>query len=230
MQKLIAELKRLYLPPDAPAAPGRVSLTTANGQTRALVIPFKKMSGGGQTQHWDLLCTVANALQTQLALPAPAVSISGADGYALWLSLATPIPTAQAQQFLGLLAKAYFPDLALAADAAMAPVELPPCQHPTSGLWSAFIHPDLGASFAEDAGLDMAPPFAGQAALLDGLQSISHAQLLHVMTLLQPSHDTEPMPAAAVPSGLLLRDATLEDIVSYLHAKNIEPTFRHLIK
>jgi hypothetical protein len=29
--------------------------------------------------------------------------------------------------------------------------------------------------------------------------------------------------------GLLLKDATLEDIVQFLHAKNIEPTFRHLI-
>jgi hypothetical protein len=28
---------------------------------------------------------------------------------------------------------------------------------------------------------------------------------------------------------LLLRDATLEDIVRHLHAKNIEPTFRHLL-
>jgi len=28
---------------------------------------------------------------------------------------------------------------------------------------------------------------------------------------------------------LLLKDATLEDIVRHLHAKNIEPTFRHLV-
>jgi hypothetical protein len=28
------------------------------------------------------------------------------------------------------------------------------------------------------------------------------------------------------PKGLLLKDATLEDIVRHLHAKNIEPTFR----
>jgi hypothetical protein len=31
------------------------------------------------------------------------------------------------------------------------------------------------------------------------------------------------------PEGLLLKDATLEDIVRFLHSKNIEPTFRHLI-
>jgi hypothetical protein len=35
--------------------------------------------------------------------------------------------------------------------------------------------------------------------------------------------------ASAAPDGLLLKDATLEDIVRFLHAKNIEPTFRHLM-
>jgi hypothetical protein len=33
---------------------------------------------------------------------------------------------------------------------------------------------------------------------------------------------------AAQPEGLLLKDATLEDIVRHLHAMNIEPTFRFL--
>jgi hypothetical protein len=33
---------------------------------------------------------------------------------------------------------------------------------------------------------------------------------------------------SATPGGLLLKDATLEDIVRHLHAKNIEPTFRFL--
>jgi hypothetical protein len=32
-----------------------------------------------------------------------------------------------------------------------------------------------------------------------------------------------------VPDGLLLKDATLEDIVRFLHSKNIEPTFRHIL-
>lgn len=30
-------------------------------------------------------------------------------------------------------------------------------------------------------------------------------------------------------AGLLLKDASLEDIVKLLHSRNIEPTFRHLI-
>jgi hypothetical protein len=31
---------------------------------------------------------------------------------------------------------------------------------------------------------------------------------------------------ASTPDGLLLKDATLEDIVRVLHARGIEPTFR----
>ncbi len=81
----------------------------------------------------------------------------------------------------------------------------------------------------------MSFPHAGQAALLEGLQSIGEAQFLHALTTLQQLHGAAPTisPQAAgrtvTSDGLLLRDATLEDIVKFLHSKNIEPTFRHLI-
>jgi hypothetical protein len=32
-----------------------------------------------------------------------------------------------------------------------------------------------------------------------------------------------------VQDGLLLRDATLDDIVRFLHARGIEPTFRFIV-
>jgi hypothetical protein len=178
---------------------------------------------------------VANALQGQLGFPAPAVSISGADGYGLWLSLETPVPTALAQEFLELLGKAYFPSIPIRPDAAIGSVELPPCQNQRTGKWAAFINPGLGASFADEQGLEMAAPFAGQAALLDSLQSISQTQFLHAMNTLRRLHGAPPIASeprsepASAPHGLLLKDATLEDIVCYLHSKNIEPTFRHLI-
>jgi hypothetical protein len=246
MQKLISELIRLYLPSGtlsqqvlAQHLLGQttlaINLTTDDGLTRAMVIAFHKMSGGEEAQHWSRLCAVANALQTQLGFPAPAVSISGADGYGLWLSLEAPVPAAQAQEFLELLRHAYFPDMDLRSDAVCAPVELPPCLNPSTGKWAAFIHPGMGASFADESGLEMAPPFAGQAAFLEGLQSISEVQFLHALKMLQHSHGAAPMasvPALAHPvvaGGLLLRDATLEDIVRCLHSRNIEPTFRHLI-
>jgi hypothetical protein len=214
-----------------------VNLTTADGMTRAMVIDFHKMAGDSEeAQHWSRLCAVANALQDQLGFPAAAVSISGADGYGLWLSLEAPVPVAQAQEFLERLREAYFPDMNLRPDAASAPVELPPCLNQGTGKWAAFIHPGMGASFADESGLEMAPPLAGQAAFLEGLQSISEAQFLQAFDTLRQSHSAAPVASAPRPQltvaaeGLLLRDATLEDLVSFLHSKNIEPTFRHLIQ
>jgi hypothetical protein len=246
MQKLISELTRLYLPAGtlSPAVLAQhmlgqttlpINLTTDDGLTRAMVIAFRKMDDSEEAHHWSRLCAVANAMQAQLGFPAPAVSISGANGYGLWLSLEAPVPAAQAQKFLELLRKAYFPDIDLRPDAVSAPVELPPCLHQSTGKWAAFIHPGMGASFADESGLEMAPPFAGQAAFLEGLHSISEAKFLHALKILQQSHGAAPMvsvPASertVASDGLLLRDATLGDIVRLLHSKNIEPTFRHLI-
>lgn len=254
MQKLIAELMRLYLPADALPldvlelhlrgqhnAPA--SLTGSDGMTRAMMIPFRKPKGADSEAHWTRLCEVANTLQAGLGLPAPAVSISGGDAYYLWLSLATPVPADQAQAFLERLRDAHFPEVEIAPDAVRAPVALPPCLHPRTGKWAAFIHPGMGASFADEPGLDMAPPPAGQAAFLEGLESIDSAQFERVFDALAPkavhagvsandaSAATAPRTAPAVQrqQGLLLKDATLEDIVRHLHARNIEPTFRHLV-
>lgn len=241
MQKLIAELMRLYLPagavpPDVLALHAlrqqaiETSLTGADGMTRAIHIPFRRTQG---EEHWERLCAVANALQQDLALPAPAVSISGDDAYGLWLSFDPALPAAQAQDFLQRLHTAYFPDVALREDAVHAPVALPPCLHPRTGKWAAFIHPGMGASFAEEAGLDMAPPAAGQVAFLEGLESIDRERFEHALGLLlpaaQPAAAPVPQAAGAPSAGLLLKDATLEDIVRHLHALNIEPTFRHVI-
>jgi hypothetical protein len=246
MQKLISELTRLFLPDGAPppawtqrlaglSSPA-LPLTNGDGQVRALVIRFNRTPGSGEASHWTRLCAVANALQAQLGLPAPAVSISG-DGYCLWLSFETPTPPAQAKSFLALLHQAYMPEVDYQAGTAAAPVELPPCLHQRSGKWAAFIHPDLGASFADEPGLDMTPPPAGQAALLEGLHSISPQQFQHALQQLQHMQESVSAPApasasathAGAPEGLLLKDATLEDIVRFLHARNIEPTFRHLL-
>ena len=257
MHKLIAELMRLYLPagaltPEVLAlhvqgqqnAP--VSLTGSDGLTRAMMIPFRKTRGADSEAHWTRLCDVANALQTTLQLPAPAVSISGGDAYYLWLSFETAVPADRAQAFLERLRDAWFPETELAPDAVRAPVALPPCLHPRTGKWAAFIHPGMGASFADEPGLDMQPPAHGQAGFLEGLESIDAEQFERAWRLLEPAAvtapvaasletpviDVEPTPRAAhdaPPAGLLLKDATLEDIVRHLHARNIEPTFRHLI-
>jgi hypothetical protein len=274
MEKLIAELTRLYLAPEAVTREAlaqhilgqttlAIKLTTADGLVRALAITFRKAFGDGETGHWERLCKVANALQADLGLPTPAVSIDGAAAYRLWLSLETPVPADQAQDFLSLLRQAYFPEYELAPDAATAPVYLPPCLNPRSGKWAAFIHPGMGASFAEESGLEVAPPLGAQLGFLEGLDSMAAEQFREALRKLEqrqaPGRAPEPAtapaepaaepavePAAAVPArpqarsrtaatkpaaqpeGLLLKDATLEDIVRHLHEMNIEPSFRFL--
>jgi hypothetical protein len=246
MEKLIAQLMRLYLPagqvePGLLArqvlgeASSPVSLATASGMTRALVIAFDKARYEEDGQHWTRLCEVAHALQAQYGFPAPGVSISAASGFRLWLSFETPVPAGEAQRFLEGLRDAACPELVVAPDAATRPVELPPCRNGETGRWAAFIHPGMGASFIDEPGLEMAPPAAAQAAFLEQLETIDAQQFRDALAAMQPAAApvtaTAPQlaPAAQGSGELLLRDATLEDIVRHLHAKNIEPTFRHLL-
>jgi hypothetical protein len=249
MQKLISELNRLYIPagsfsPElfAQQLDGSTSLAvhlaSDDGMTRAVVIAFPQTPDSADG-HWMRLCAMANGLQGQLGLPAPAVSVSGKDAYGLWLSLAAPTPVAQVQAFLALLHQAYLPGIPVHPEAALLPVPLLPGMHQGTGKWGAFIHPGLGASFIDEMGLEMAPPLAAQTAFLEGLQSISEAQFQHALAVLQAAHGhliasnmSVQAPAAAsvsTHSGLLLQDATLEDIIQHLHSKNIEPTFRHIV-
>ena len=262
MHKLISELARLYLAdgqqdtdgqPVTPEVLARqvsggpavtAQLVSETGQVRALVLEFGGKGGGDK--HWSDLCAIANALQHELDLPAPAVSVSGRTSFYLWLSLETPVPQAQAQQFLQLLRTVFLPvstDILSAAPADfLESVELPPCLQP-SGKWAAFIHPGMGASFADEPGLDMPPPLQAQLGFVESLRSMTAAQFAKALAVLQQHAGVAPVAAAAPtaaptaasaiikapPSngGLLLQDATLEDIVQWLHARNIEPTFRH---
>ena len=262
MHKLIAELNRLYLfdtqqqCQDAdggaqaltPAVLARhlsgehtvaARLVTDGGLARALVMEFGG-KGGGEL-HWSAQCTIANAVQHELDLPAPAVSISGT-AFQLWLSLAAPVPVAQARQFLQLLRATFLPPsadiLAAAPPAYVEQAALPPCLQP-SGKWAAFIHPSMGAAFVDEPGLDMPPPPAAQLGFLESLRSITPAQFAQALAQLHRHAGLAPVQApaatpaagvaAATPAGLLLQDATLEDIVRWLHARQIEPTFRHLL-
>ena len=242
MQKLIAELRRLYLSNDRrydDAALERhlrgehtmqVDLAGDDGLARALVIEFRRLPDDG---HWSQLCETANALQTELGLPAPAVSVSGGDSYGLWLSLETPVPVARLRQLKALLHQAYFAQQDIDLDNTS--VELPPCRHQAGGLWAAFINPGIGASFADDLGLDMPPPVGAQTAFLEGLRGITGKELAHALEVLgnrlgagtETPRTTASAPASA-PTGLLLKDATIEEIARHLHERNIEPTFRFL--
>jgi len=218
MNKLMTELDRLYG-------------AAADGYTRSISFAFNRLKDDGEAGHWERLCAVANALQAHAGLPAPAVSIAGSRAFGLWLSLEKPVPVAQAQEFMELVCAAYCPELKPEQDAASAPPALPPFLHQASGKWAAFIHPGMGASFSGDEGLEMQPPQAGQVAMLERLESINPAQIARALELLRESSPGLPQAvpvAGIVKDGLLLKDATLEDIVNFLHAKNIEPTFRFL--
>jgi hypothetical protein len=247
MEKLIAQLMRLYLlPGQVPLALLQrqllgevtlpVALATPEGRTRAIVIDFDKAKGDEEGRHWTRLCEVAQALQADYGFPAPGVSISANAGFRLWLSFAAPVAASEAQRLLELLRDTAFPELAVPSDLARRTVALPPCLDRESGRWSAFIHPGMGASFADEPGLEMAPPPLAQAAFLEQLDSIGIEQFQAALQALQPASAADPgPPAKPAPSlragapDLLLRDASLEDIVRHLHALHIEPTFRHLI-
>lgn len=248
MLKLIQELMRLYLPQGVVTEEalqahilGQQTLppdiTTVDGLTRTIAIPFHRIPKAEEGRHWALLCEVAHALQEELDLPTPAVSIASQEGFCLWLSLATPLPSLEAGQFVELLRQAYFPETEPSLGT---PVELPPCLNRDSGRWTAFINPGMGASFIGEPGLEIAPPQAAQAAFLEGLESIDAARFDAALARLRSrsagavASEGNPAPAPAASTGatphtLLLKDATLEDIVRHLHAMHIEPTFRHVL-
>ena len=253
MEKLIAELMRLFVP-EGVIAPellaGQIhrqmqgqevepmDLLSSAGLTRAVAIPFEKAKDGVEGEHWKQLCEAANALQADHGFPAPAVSVTGL-GYCLWISLAAPVPNAQARQFVRRVRQAWLPANAARGEVRTPP--LPPCLDAATGRWAAFIHPGMGASFADEPWLEVAPPPLAQAAFLEGVESVAPERFADAFAALGRSETPVPAPAPAptqatpevlrpaVPDGLLLKDATLEDIVRHLHALNIEPTFRHLL-
>lgn len=242
MEKLIAQLMRLYLMPGL-ALPEdlaqhfqgiralTVPLVSGEDLTRAIVIDFTRERGADPARHWTGLCEVANRLQAEYGFPAPAVSVTGAFSFRLWLSLEEPVPLGDARRFLSMLREAHFPELDLQAITSLA---LPPCLNETTGKWAAFIHPGMGASFADEAGLEVAPPVGAQVAFLEALESIGKAQFFDALVSMKQGDAPAQAPAAPpmdapADTGLLLKDATLEDIVRHLHALGIEPSFRHVL-
>lgn len=164
MNPLQIELQRLYEAPE--------------GQVRALILELARPA------DWDLLAPLWRGLQTDLGLPAPAIAVSGVDGYQLWLSLAEPVPLAEAAAFLEGLRQHYLgavapkrislmPSLSDATTQAL-PV---PCQQAATGYWSAFVAPDLAPIFTNEPWLDQAPSPDAQAHVLARLQPIKPAAL-----------------------------------------------------
>lgn len=186
MDKLSAALHRLHLLPGD-------SATTAR---RTLGLAF------GRAADWQVIATVWRAVQEELALPPPAVSIDG-EGYRLWFSFAEALPPETAARFLSGLNTAYLTDVTAFCQPFDADnTNLPPCELPGDERWAAFIDPSLGTMFMVDPWLDIPPNRDQQAELLAGCRPIPAADLRRALDRLSsPAEPDTPPPQAAPDAG-----------------------------
>ena len=184
MTTLQAQLERLYFPRNSihqDLPDGEPSLITPDGQVRAMVLELTNPA------DWAVVSAVWQGVQADLGMPAPAIAVSGIDGYQLWFSLADAVPVAQARAFLESLRVRYlctvelervgmmpFFDCSMPQKGVHAPL-VPALQK--TGRWSAFVASDLAAIFAEEPWLEIPPSPEAQANVLARLESIKPATL-----------------------------------------------------
>ncbi len=170
-----------------------LNLVSPTGMARAMVVSFARAT------DWEQVANLYQAVQDELDLPAPAVSVSGRKGYSLWFSLAEALPLAQIQAFLAALRLKYLDDIPLAhlelQPDALAIKTLAPARHNTTGKWSAFIDPSMGSMFIVEPGLEMAPILDRQAGMLAGLKSIKTANFQRALSILQAPSELDGEPA-----------------------------------
>lgn len=197
MNRLHAELQRLYLPAD----------TGPDARSRALVLQLARPG------HWELLARAWQGVQAELGLPAPAIAVSGIHGLQLWFSFAEALPTAQALAFGEALRRRYLGEVAASRVAVRpAPEALPPVEE-APGRWSAFVAPDLASLFTDETWLDLPPGPDAQADLLARIRSITPGELRRALQQLAPENSAEP---GAAPTAS--RPATPQDPRSFLLA------------
>ena len=191
MNALQTELHRLYFAPE--------------GLVRALVLELARPA------DWDRLSPLWRGVQTDLGLPAPAIAVSGVDGYQLWFSLVEPVAMVEAAAFLDALRHHYLggvapgrirtiPSLAVATDP-MPPQAYPqiPGQQPGTSRWSAYVASDLAPIFADEPWLFQEPSPDAQASVLNRLTSIKPVAFQAALALLRPAAPSgRPTP---VPAG-----------------------------
>lgn len=210
MNRLQSEVHRLYLPP-APGGPGPDSRPSewvdAAGRVRAMVLQLARPA------DWAALSRVWQGVQGDLALPAPAIAVSGQDAYQLWFSWLEPVAAAQARAFLESLRVRYLGDVQAARVSLMPGADAPSPQHglqaeavpalqPATGVWSAFVAPDLAPLFADEPWLVMPPNLDGQAGLLSGLQSMQPADFERALERLRPAPVPVPVPGPPAPEAV----------------------------
>lgn len=206
MNRLHRELLRLYVPqaPGGPdTEPDDASLIDPDGRVRAMVLALARPA------DWRALARVWQGVQADLALPAPAIAVSGDDSCQLWFSLATPVLAAQALAFVDALRLRYLadipahrvvlmPTLAAGPPLQVRHARLVPARQAGSGQWSAFVAQDLAPAFADEPWLDLPPNPEGQANLLARLTSLSMADFeLAQQRLIAANAPAQPAPAAS---------------------------------
>ena len=184
MDKLDSELQRLhFLPVD---------------QRQALGIRFLRAT------DWPAIATLCQAMQEELDLPTPVVSIDG-QGYQLWLSLAEAVDAGQATSFLDSLCARHLADIPESRLQFGLPDNRPPAPLADGERWAAFIDPGMGSMFVSEPWLEMAPNRNQQADLLTAFKSIRAADLAHALSLLQPANLAQqpavPPEAATLPTS-----------------------------
>ena len=180
MEKLFAELSRLYLPagvnPDQEAAlastfaggpPAVLNLVGTDGMVRTLVIVI------GRGSDWEAVVGLCTGLQADLGWPTPAIAVAPDSGFQVWLSLAAPISLSEAGGVLLALRRKYLTDLPVSRLRCLPglaggdqSISLVPAFHTESGKWSAFIDPGMGSMFKDECGLDLAPNLDRQTDML----------------------------------------------------------------
>jgi hypothetical protein len=197
MPRLISELQRLFQHPPSPG-------TDAGGQVRAMALTLARPA------DWDALSAVWRGVQAELGLPAPAIAVSGIDGYQLWFSLTEPVPAAHAMAWLDGLRRRYLGEIDAARIGMQAGANeaLPPPQQQANGLWSAFVAPDLAPVFADEPWLDTPPSREGQADLLARLQGIQRADFEASLARLANIQVPAPAPTQPTPLQRQPRDSS----------------------
>lgn len=216
MSRLQTELQRLYLPHNArPEGPDvgadAFRLIDADGRVRAMVVELAQQAG------WAGVAALWQGVQDELDLPAPAIAVSGIDGYQVWFSLAEPVPLAQALAFLESLRQRYLgataakhirikPQADDSASGQGQPIRQVPAHQGESGHWSAFVAPGLAGMFADEPWLDMPPSPDAQAKLLSQVASIQSVEFRLAQERLRPAD----APVARVTASVAA-DVTRED-------------------
>ena len=116
----------------------------------------------GRPAAWDVVAQLWRGVQSELGWPAPAIAVNGLDGYQLWMSLAQPLPEAQAREVVAALCQRFWPDLPPARlQCSFAGPQVPRLDEARS-VWSAWVAPDLAPVFEDAPWLDLPPNLDGQ--------------------------------------------------------------------